>query len=323
MISIGIMGCANIARRSILPTLMKHPDFKIAAIASRFAEKAKENAEVYHCIPMSYQQLVVAPEIDAIYIPLPTGLHYRWCLEALEHGKHVICEKSLAASYNHVEELVSVARQQRCALMETFQFRFHRQNLWVRDYIRSGKLGTIRCFRSSFGFPSFVNADNIRLQAELGGGALLDAGAYTLRALSFVLNNGFQVQSAVLRTPPDQQVDFGGGIFLSDPNGCVAELAFGFDNFYQCNYELWGTEAKITVQRAFTAPANFKPDILIERQGEQERPELEPDDHFFNQFTEFARLIKKQEFEPEYAACLHQAALLRDVATRSSRIQAK
>ena len=310
MIRIGILGGANIAIRSVLPVLVKHPDFRIAAIASRSAEKATQLARQYDCRPMSYSELVESPDVDALYVPLPTGLHFEWCMAALRQGKHVLCEKSLGCTLAEVDAIVRQAKAGNLALMETFQFRFHRQNRWVKQFVMEGGVGEVRCFRSSFGFPPFADPDNIRYQPELGGGALLDAGAYTLKALDFFLGGDFEVRAATLTVPDGRRVECSGGAYLSDSRGRIAELAFGFDHFYQCNYEIWGDRAKISVQRAFTAPANFKPDVLVERQEGVERIELEPDDHFFNMFTEFAGMVANPRVGLSYAECRRQAALI-------------
>lgn len=314
-IRIGILGCANIAVRTILPTLEKHPEFEITALASRSKCKGAPLAEKYNCRLFSYQELLNAADIDAVYVPLPTGLHAEWVMKLLAVGKHTLCEKSLGCSLAEVQEMVDLAQRRNLALMETFQFRFHRQNLHARELVRSGHIGEVRCFRSSFGFPPFPDSNNIRYNCVLGGGALLDAGAYTLKVVDFILGGDFTVKSAILRYDDSSEVDLGGGIMLADSKGAIAELAFGFDNFYQCNYEVWGSKGKLTVQRAFTAPKDFIPDILLEDNDGKHQIQIEPDDHFFNMFTEFANKIKNSDFASEYEKCLRQANLMEQTRT--------
>jgi hypothetical protein len=376
-IHFGILGCANIAIRSLMPAIAAHPACRLAAVASRDQAKAAPLAAQYACRAVSYDELVADPAIDAVYVPLPTGLHFEWVMKALAAGKHVLCEKSLGCTADEVRQMVELARRKHLLLMETFQFRFHSQHAVVKELLASGLLGEIRCFRSSFGFPPFADgARNIRYQKALGGGALLDAGAYTIKAATFMLsgdfnaeaqrrrggegcfnaeaqrrrggegcfnaetqrrrggegnadcnlalheasckscnpgkNNAetFRVKAATLRYTPEHEVDVGGAICLEHASGVPIQTAFGFDNFYQCNYEIWGSRGKLTAKRAFTAPPGFAPEIVIETAAGAEVRTLPPDDHFANMLTHFTATIRSGAFDAEYQECLTQADLL-------------
>ena len=94
---------------------------------------------------------------------------------------HVLVEKSLACEYAQVVELNDLAKKKGLALIENFQFRFHSQLQYIKNIVGSGKIGELRCIKSAFGFPPFQEKNNIRYQKELGGGALLDAGAYPIK----------------------------------------------------------------------------------------------------------------------------------------------
>jgi predicted dehydrogenase len=261
---------------------------------------------------MEYDELVNDPLTDAIYVPLPTGLHWQWVTRCLEAGKHVLCEKSLGCTFGEVYDMVTLARTKKAFLLENFQFRFHSQHAFVKETLTSGVLGEIRCFRSSFGFPPFADGRaNIRYQAELGGGALLDAGAYTLKATTFIIGDEFDVSAASLRYSQEYGVDVGGGVFLTNRNGLVSETAFGFDHFYQCNYEVWGSKGKLTAKRAFTAPPGFAPEVVIETKTGIEVRVLPPDNHFSKMLSYFSESIGDETAcEVEYAQCLTQARLL-------------
>ena len=313
-IRIGVLGCANIAIRTMIPELHRHPDFELVAIASRNLDKAGPIAQQYGSKAVTYDRLVEHPGIDAVYVPLPTGLHSEWVTRFLAAGKHVLCEKSLGCSFSEVEQMVALARRNRLLLMENFQFRFHSQHAYVKPLLASGLLGDIRCFRASFGFPPFSDgAANIRYQKKLGGGALLDAGAYTLKATTFMLGNGFKVKAATLNMSQEFGVDIGGAIYLENGRGLVSETAFGFDNFYQCNYEIWGSKGKLTTKRAFTAPPGFSPEIIIETSEGVEVKTLLADDHFANLLSHFVSTLRSGDFESEYGECLAQSYLIDEV----------
>lgn len=313
---VGILGCASIAKRSLIPAFAAHPSFELKAIASRSFDKVTPLATQYHCRALTYDELILSEDIDLIYCPLPTGLHAEWVKKCLEADKHVLCEKSLACTFDDVKMLVETAKAHNRFLMESFQFRFHSQNLLVKKMLAEGQLGEIRCVRVSFGFPPFSDREtNIRYKESLGGGALLDAGAYTIKATTFLLGPDVKILGATSWTALGFEVDLGGTIYLQNSQGIVSEVAYGFDNFYQCGYEIWGSKAKLTLTRAFTARPDFTPKMILESDQGVDSPALSTDDHFKNLLTYVAECISTDVFLPEYDECLMQSRLLSD--TRS------
>lgn len=311
----GVMGCANIARRSVIPAILSVTGNRLIAVASRSEANAGTVAATFNCVPVvGYDELLEREDIDAVYIPLPTGLHYEWVIKALEADKHVLVEKSAAVTLGEAKAMVAKAREKGLALVENFQFLHHAQHRYVKDLLTSGEIGELRCFRSTFGFPPFAQTNNIRYQAELGGGALLDAGAYVLRATSFLCGPGFQVSAAHLQNHASYGVDWYGGAFLTNKEGGLfSEVAFGFDNYYQCNYEIWGSMGRIISTRAFTAKPDFSPTILLEKEGKTQEIALPPDDHFVNMIRHFKQIVERRSFETEWAQLLEQATLVSEV----------
>lgn len=315
-LNIGILGCANIAKRSIIPAILSIPEFELTAIVSRTLSKAKEFAMLFNCEAIEgYQNLLDRKDIDVIYMPLPTGLHEEWVLKALEAGKHVLVEKSLAMSYTSAQLMVKNAQEKGLLLMENFMFLYHGQHHFVKQLLADGKIGELRCFRSSFGFPPLAN-DNFRYNKALGGGALLDAAAYTVRASQLFLGNDLTVAASNLNNE-NTEVDIFGGAYLKSKTGTFSEVAFGFDNFYQCNYELWGSKGKITAHRAFTPSPDFKPTITLEIQGEVFNHEVNAENHFVNLLNEFKRCIFERDMENKYHEVLNQSRLLQELKDKS------
>jgi len=313
---IGVLGCANIAKRSVIPAIKSISDFELIAIASRTKAKATEFAKEFDCEEIEgYQNLLNRDDIDVIYMPVPTGLHEDWVIKTLEAGKHILIEKSLAMSYDSAHRMVDLARQKGLLIMENFMFLYHKQHEFVKNIIAEGKIGEIRCFRSSFGFPPLDQA-NFRYNKELGGGALLDAAAYTIRATQLFLGDDVWVEAATLNNL-GAEVDLFGGAYLKASDGMFAEVAFGFDNFYQCNYEIWGSKGKIIAQRAFTPGEKFKPTITLEQQGEIFDYEMDADNHFENILNEFKRCILENEVETKYEEILNQSRLLQELKDKS------
>jgi len=131
---------------------------------------------------VSYEQLLAARDIDAVYIPLPNSLHAHWSIAAARAGKHVLCEKPLALTESEALEMFAAADAAGVVLLEAFPFLFQPQMFQIEQLVASGAIGDIRAVSAFCGF-SLGNPQDIRLDAKLGGGALLDAGCY---AVSFI-----------------------------------------------------------------------------------------------------------------------------------------
>lgn len=310
-IRIGVIGCASIARRSVIPAILSLPDhFELVCVASRDIEKATDFADQFSCKAILGYEELLNEDIDAVYIPLPTGLHDEWINKALLAGKHVYAEKSIADSFSGAKKMVDHAIANELALMEGYMFQYHSQHKLVKEFIDSGEIGEIRGFRSSFGFPP-LSPDNFRYNSKIGGGALFDAAGYPLRATHFILGNDFEVMASSLYYNQESKTSIYGSAFLKGNKGLSAHISFGFDNFYQCNYELWGTKGKLIAERAFTPGPSFKPTITIEQQSGIKVITADADDHFVGAFMEFYNIIENPKgMQKHYDDILLQSSSL-------------
>lgn len=320
-INIGILGCANIAKKFIIPTLKEMNEFNIIGIASRTKEKSDEFARDFNITSFyCYENLLETKNLDAVYIPLPNSLHYEWIKKALDKNIHVLVEKSMACSYEEAVELNTIAKEKSLVLIENFQFRFHSQLQYIKDLVDSGKIGELRNIRATFGFPPFTDSDNIRYNKELGGGALLDAGAYPIKISQVFLGNDIDVDSANLETPHDKKVDIWGSAYIKQKDGkVVSQIAFGFDNFYQNNIELWGSKGKIYTNRIYTAAPGFEPTVEIETTGGKAIVKLPSDNHFKNMLKYFyTQILTKEKIEDEYDQNINQARLINELKEKAN-----
>lgn len=318
-IKVGILGCANIAQRSLMPAFAAHAAFDIVAVASRDVAKARSLVERFGGRVCTYEELVAAPDVDLVYCPLPTGLHHLWVKRALEADKHVLCEKSLAVNAMEVEDLLVTASTHRRLLMESFQFRFHAQNLYVKDLLAQQKIGPIRQLIVRFGVPPFPDgALNIRYSAELGGGALLDNGAYTIKCSTYLLGNNVEVLAAIQGglDPALGNVPLTGSIMMRSGDIAI-QTSYGFDHFYQNSYEIWGKYGKISTARAFTAREGFAAPVVVETEAGREVRTFD-DDHFARLMDHLAKIVPSGNYESEYEECRVQANLLERVRERSN-----
>lgn len=316
-LSIGVLGTANIAKRYIIPAIQALPQYyNLMGVASRSISKADIFTKEFNVMPIEgYDKLINIEGIDAVYIPLPNSLHAQFIEKALNKGLHVIVEKSMACSYSDVLRLNNLAKRKGLVLYENFQFRFHTQTTQILNMVSKGMIGKLRAMRSSFGFPPFSNTNDIRYQKELGGGALLDAGAYTVMASQLFLGKELTVKAANLFNSKVQGIDIWGGAYLSQLNGNLfSEVAFGFDNHYQCGIELWGSLGKLTTNRLFTAPPGYKPSVEIETREGKEVIELKEDNQFEKMLIHFFKLVTTgKEVEQEYLLNINQARLVEEI----------
>ena len=174
---IGILGAAKIAA-SFMVGAKASSRVAVVAVASRDRGRADAFAR-HHDIPRacSYAELLADREVDAIYNPLPNALHAEWSIAALRAGKHVLCEKPLASSLAEAEAMFAASDAHGRVLVEAFPYMFQPQTLEIERLIASGAIGEVRTMFGAFGF-TVAEPGNIRLDAKLGGGALMDAGCY-------------------------------------------------------------------------------------------------------------------------------------------------
>jgi predicted dehydrogenase len=181
---VGILGAARIAPRAVIDPARGNPQVTVTAIAARDPERASHFAR-HHNIPRihsSYADLLADPDIDAIYNPLPNSLHAAWSIRALEAGKHVLCEKPLAANADEAEHMAEAATRTGNLLMEAFHYRYHPLMTRVLAILQSGELGEIRHIATTMCIPLYRRHD-IRWRHDLAGGALMDVGCYTIHLL--------------------------------------------------------------------------------------------------------------------------------------------
>ena len=258
----------------------------------------------------SYQSIIMSPDIEALYIPLPPALHFKWAREALLHGKHVLVEKPATTLYRDTKELVDLARKKHLALHENYMFVYHDQLKAIEDVIKSGEIGDVRLYRISFGFPRRA-VNDFRYNKVLGGGALIDAGGYTIKYATRLLGETTEILCSKLNYIEEFNVDVFGSATLVNKEGVTAQVAFGMDNDYKCELEVWGSKGTLKTGRVLTAPAGFIPTLTIKKNTEFEDRLLPADDAFKKSIEHFLKCIADvEEREENYTKILKQAFLV-------------
>jgi xylose dehydrogenase (NAD/NADP) len=192
----GILSTARI-NQALIAGIRVAEGAQLVGVASRdeatAAAYARENG-----IPRSfgsYEALLADPDIEAVYIPLPNSLHVPWSIKALEAGKHVLCEKPMSNRVEPVEEAFDVAERTGRLLMEAFMWRYHEQTEVLTQLIADGAIGPVRHVRASFSHTLPEDSGDVRWDAELEGGSLLDVGCYGVSALRLLLGEPLRVSA--------------------------------------------------------------------------------------------------------------------------------
>ena len=184
---IGTLGAARITPMALLRPARQVPEATVVAVAARDAQRAGKFATKHRIanVHTSYEAMIADPNLEAIYNPLPNSHHCLWTIKALEAGKHVLCEKPLAANAADAQRMADAAASSGRVLMEAFHWRYHPLAARMREIVDSGELGKIRHIETHFCIPLWIPGD-IRFRLDLAGGATMDTGCYAISILRFL-----------------------------------------------------------------------------------------------------------------------------------------
>lgn len=278
-IRLGILGAAAIAPRAVIEPALVVGEVDVVAVASRTRSAAEDLARA-HGVPSvvdGYEALLADREIDAVYVPSPNGLHGRWTIAALEAGKHVLCEKPVAANGEEARRVREVARRTGRIVMEAFHYRYHPAILRVLEIAASGTLGAVRRVESSFRFNIAADRGNIRWRADLAGGAMMDVGCYPLHLLRTLVGEEPEIVSASseLYAPG---IDGETNAELAFPSGVTGHLSCSM----QARHEepavgiVVGDEAELRIERPFSPQRGHRIFVRAGRTVREEQLTLAP-----------------------------------------------
>jgi xylose dehydrogenase (NAD/NADP) len=249
----GILGCARITRRGLIPGIRASKEGTLLALSSRDSATARQWADEFQ-VPRaygSYSEVLADKDIDAVYIPLPNEIHKAWVFAAADAGKHILCEKPLALNAVEAREMVEHCKSQGVVLMEAFMWRHQPRTKAILDMVVARELGELRLIRSSFSFP--IDAGDWRLDPKRGGGALWDVGCYGISTARLFARSEPEVVRSLARFGPTA-VDMTLTAELRFPNGILAAIDCSFEQPFRCSYELVGTRAAVEVPDAYLPP---------------------------------------------------------------------
>ncbi|MDR3634600.1 MAG: Gfo/Idh/MocA family oxidoreductase [Isosphaeraceae bacterium] len=273
----GILGCARITRRGLIPGIRASRTGVLHALASRDGNAAAAWAREFD-VPRaygSYQEVLDDPETDAVYIPLPNELHKPWVLAAADAGKHILCEKPLALDASEAQAMVAHCEARGVLLMEAFMWRHQPRTAALARLVAGGTIGALRLVRSSFSFP--IDLGDWRLDEARGGGALWDVGCYGVNTVRLYAGTEPEAVQAVARFTPGG-ADLSLAAALRFPDGVLGVVDCSFEQPFRCTYELVGSDGVIEVPDAYLPPA--RPIARLVKDGRTEELTFEGGDQY-------------------------------------------
>jgi len=271
----GLISTANI-NRVLIPVIRASERSELVAVASRDQARAEAYADEWE-IPRavgSYEDLLADPEIDVVYISLPNSLHAEWTVKAADAGKHVLCEKPLALTVEEVDRMMEAAARNDVVVFEAFMYLHHPQTIRVLELIRGGEVGEVRFVRGSFAF-SLDRPEDIRLEPELGGGALWDVGCYPVSFIRAVAGEmpelifgGQRLGTSGVDMTFAGQFRFAGDL--------LCQFDCSFEQPFHWIAEVVGTKGRIVIDAPWIpGRANGASPIRLFHGDEEERVEVE------------------------------------------------
>jgi D-xylose 1-dehydrogenase (NADP+, D-xylono-1,5-lactone-forming) len=283
----GILGPGRISR-AFLTGLAGSATERAVAVGSRQLNRAESVAQHFE-VPRaygSYEQLLADDAVEAVYVATPNSLHAHWAVAAAAAGKHVLCEKPLGVSRAEAESMFAAAREHGVWLMEAFMYRFHPRTLRLAELVAAGEIGTPTLVRSSFGFP-VADPANVRLSAELAGGALMDVGCYPVNAARMVAG---PVASATARARW-QDVDVTLAGVCDHTGGALSVVSCSLVSGRHNVLQVVGSDGLIELPEAFTPPRDRPSTLLVTRGTDTEEQTFAPTDQYTAEAEGFAALV--------------------------------
>ena len=297
---------SQVAQKAVLPAIVANPGARLVAVASESAADGGRGRFRAVRAYRTYAALLDDPEVDAVYVPLPNGLHRQWVERAAAAGKHVLCEKPLAPTAADAEAMGAACAKAGVALLEAYMTPFHPRAGAIETLIASGRLGALRFARAAF-TGALDRPDDHRWRPELGGGSLLDVGIYCVAPLLAAAGRlPARVEAAASLAKSGVDASFSGWLDFGD--GFTATIECSFDAPERQSLEIVGTEAAVLVDRAHTPGHEDVAFTLRHRDGRVEAMVAGGGDPYRGMIEHFQAVVRG-EVEPR-RSCADSVALL-------------
>ncbi len=283
----GILSTARIGA-AIVEGARQSSAADVVAVASRSARSAAAFAQLHGIgrAHATYEDLLADHDVEAVYVPLPNGMHVEWTLRALQAGKHVLCEKPMDRRPARVAEAFDVAEAAGLVLSEAFMWRHAPQTAGVLELLEQGAIGDVRLVRACFSFALAGDGD-VRLDPALDGGALMDVGCYCVSAARLVAGEPVSVSAESVTGAAG--VDLRMAALLRFGGNVLATIDCGFDIPARDELEITGAEGRIVLDDPWHGR---RPRIVVQRGTDRDVIKLKPVNSYSLQLDDVSAAIR-------------------------------
>lgn len=294
---LGLLGAAKITDNAIFEPARILDGVEVVAVGARDPERARAFADSHGLADSGDYAFVIAhPDVDLVYVPLPSTVQEQWAVRALESGKHVLCEKPLTANGTSAARVADAADAAGRRAFVGFHYRLHGFNRRLLEVLESGVLGDIQRVKIDYSIPHFImKPGNIRLNADLGGGSFMDVGCYAVDLMRAAWGDPRVTSATAVLSEDDPRVDMQMDVTLELPGGVPAEIRSSFIGDDKGSMAMWvtGSDAEleasgiIVPQWGASLRVTSGDRVLIDEVGE------DGDNSYVRQMEHVARVIRE------------------------------
>jgi predicted dehydrogenase len=297
-IGYAVVGLGRLAQGQVLPAFAKSRSSRVTALVSGDPAKAERLAGQYGVNPkniynyQTYDRLASNPDVQAIYIALPNGMHAEYTIRGARAGKHILVEKPMANSPEECREMIEACRAAGRKLMVAYRCRFEPYNMTAIRMVREGTIGKLKVFASDHGF-NIGDPTQWRLNRKLaGGGSLMDIGIYALQAARYITGEEpVEISAQMYSTPGDprfREVEETILFLLRFPGGVLADCSSSYGYAGQNRYRAIGDKGWLELEPA-TSYTGLR--LRVRKGNVTEEHNLPQVDHFAAEMDHFAEAI--------------------------------
>ncbi|QZP39776.1 Gfo/Idh/MocA family protein [Halobaculum magnesiiphilum] len=285
----GVLSTANIGVKNLIPAISR-TDHEVVAIGSRSRSKAQEVAKEFQIEDVygSYESLLVESDVDAVYNPLPNGLHAEWTKRAVDNGRHVLCEKPLTADADEAEDLRSYVDSTDRLVMEGLMYAYHPRTERALELIEE-RLTGVSSVTARFSFQ-LKGTDDIRLDGDLAGGSMMDIGYYPVDLVRTVLGVPEAVYGSLVDAR-DCGTDTNMKAVFEYESDVTAQISSSFESPLTQFYRVEARNGWIEVENAFDTPKELEATIRGEIDGQPVSETFDPTDQYAREVTHFGNCV--------------------------------
>lgn len=307
------IGYSNVIKRKILPFVHQIPEITAIDIAKYKAQVEEDvnysnfSARVFN----NYEQSLEESKADIAYISVVNSAHEEWIEKALKRGMHVIVDKPSCLSYLKAQEMVALANEHNLSISEATVYPYHPQIEKTNEILQKRGLNPTH-LTINFSFPP-LDPENFRYKKELGGGALLDLGPYTVSpGRIFFHETPEEIYTIINSYSSKSELETSYSVLVKYSKGRSMIGNFGFNSEYLNRINILGEDFSFEINRVFTPPHDLENEIILKQKNKIETIRTAKSNCFINFIQEFVNSIKKEDFN-KYKDILLKDALALDM----------